>query len=143
MAALKVLEGAEIVRAEQRSRKGRTEFRLKARLGGEEYDLKISPDGEVIEAEMPPDRAPQVVKDAAARAAKGIRLSQVKLEMDKDEGQVYDVEGLVDGENYDIIVTLDGQLIEVDGPNGKVRFNPEPGDAGGQPETPQEGAGTF
>ena len=126
-AARKVLEGAEIASVEQRSRDGRTEFRMRARLGGHEYDLRIQPDGGILQAEMPPDRAPQVVRDAVAKAAPGITLHQVQLEMDAEEGRmVYDVEGRSDAGKFDILVTPDGHLIEVEGPEGKVRFDVPP-----------------
>ena len=129
LAASNILEGARVVRAEESFKRGRTEFRLKMSIGRQQYDLRILPDGVIIEAEMPPGRAPQIVKDAVAAAVDGINMNKVKLEFDKEEGQqVYDVEGKVAGEKYDIIVATDGQVIEVDGPNGKVRFPQKPED---------------
>jgi uncharacterized membrane protein YkoI len=130
-AAKGILGGGKIVRAELRQRHGRTEYRLKAALGGEQYDLKLLPTGEVLEAEMPPGREPEPVRTAAAAAVRGIKIEQVVLEFDKDVGgQVYDVEGRAGGANYDMIVTPEGHVVEIDGPGGKTRFPLKPA-AGG------------
>jgi uncharacterized membrane protein YkoI len=141
-AAAKTLEGAAITRAEQRHDKGRTYYKLKARLGGQEYDLRITAEGKVTEAEMPVDLAPQVVKDAAAKAVEGIILSQVKLEPGRG-GQLFDVEGRAGGKKYDLQILPDGQVIEIDGPGGKKRFDAKPRAGGEQPAAADEGAGVF
>ena len=71
--------------------------------------------------------APEAIRETAMRVAGGFRIREVKLEEDRDEGgQVYDVEGKADGKEYDLIIALDGRLIEVDGPDGKKRFDDAP-----------------
>jgi len=141
-AAARTLEGATITRAELRHDKGRTYYKLKTRLGGREYDLRITAAGKVTEAEMPVDLAPQVVKEAAAKAVEGIILSQVKLEPGRG-GQLYDVEGRAGGRKYDLQILPDGQVIEIDGPGGKRKFDAKPRAGGEQPAAGDGGAGVF
>ncbi len=141
-AAARILQGATITRAEQRHDKGRTYYKLKTRLGGQEYDLRITAEGKVIEAEMPVDLAPQVVKDAAAKAVEGIVLSQVKLEPGRG-GQLFDVEGRAGGKKYDLQILPDGQVIEIDGPGGKRKFPAKPRAGGEQPAAGDGGTGAF
>ena len=110
-----ILGNAEITSAEQRGRDGRSYFRLRARLDGQQYDLRIWSDGEVVEAEMPPDRAPDVVKDAVARTVEGIRLTRVRRQIDNDL-PVFDIEGRLGGEKYDMKIAPDGRVIEAEMP---------------------------
>ncbi|MHC4506134.1 MAG: hypothetical protein ACYTFI_22800 [Planctomycetota bacterium] len=141
-AAAKTLEGAQITRAEQRRDGDRTYYKLKTRLGGREYDLRITAEGKVTEAEMPVDLAPQVVKEAAAKAVEGIVLSQVKLEPGRG-GQLYDVEGRSGGRKYDLQILPDGQVIEIDGPGGKKKFPAKPRAGGERPAAGDGGGGVF
>jgi hypothetical protein len=70
------------------------------------------------------------VRDAAAKAVEGIVLNQVKLEPGGG-GRLYDVEGRAGGRKYDLQILPDGQVIEIDGPGRKVRFEPKAPGAGG------------
>jgi uncharacterized membrane protein YkoI len=126
-AARKVVAGIEVLRAEQKAKDGRSYFKLKGRLGGEDYDLRIWADGEVIKAEMPPHMAPQVIRDAAARAVEGIRLTEVEQKT-RDGETVYEVEGKVGKKKYDIKISAEGRVLEIDGPEGKKKMDAEGGE---------------
>ena len=56
---------------------------------------------------------PQKVKDAAIAAVKGIKLTEASIE--KEDGKtVYELEGTVDGKEYEIEVDEDGKVLEVE-----------------------------
>jgi len=129
-----LIPGSPIVGAELRRRDGQDVYRLRTRFDDENYDIRIAADARVLRAEIPAVNAPKVVNEAVKKAVPGIDYYWMTLEMDNDEGgYVYDVEGKVDKKKYDVLVTPDGHVIEVDGPGGKKRF--ERGDA------PEGGAG--
>ena len=65
------------------------------------------------EKEIPLSQVPQPVMEAAERAVDGITLTEA--EMEKEDGQtVYILEGKADGKEYEIEVTADGKVREVE-----------------------------
>jgi uncharacterized membrane protein YkoI len=56
---------------------------------------------------------PQKVKDAAVAAVKGIKLTEASVEQE-DGKTVYELEGTVDGKEYEIEVDEDGKVLEIE-----------------------------
>jgi len=65
------------------------------------------------EEEIPLSEVPQVVKDAAAAAVPGIVLEEASRETE-DERVIYELEGEANGTEYEIEVTEDGEVLEVE-----------------------------
>jgi uncharacterized membrane protein YkoI len=65
------------------------------------------------EEEIPLDQVPQNVKDAAVVAVPAIVLEEAERETENDV-LVYEVEGEVDGVEYAVEVSADGQVLEVE-----------------------------
>jgi len=65
------------------------------------------------EKEVPLSDVPQAAIAAAERAVEGITLTEA--EMEEEDGQtVYVVEGEADGKEYEIEVTAEGQVLDVE-----------------------------
>jgi uncharacterized membrane protein YkoI len=126
-AALKTIKGAEITQAEQQVKDDKTIFRLKAKLAEDEFDLRIAADGAVIEAGLPIDQLPPAVRNAAAQAIDGWRLSDATMVQENGK-TVYDVDGRVGKKKHTVRISAEGQVISVD--NGQKNRGPAPGQAG-------------
>jgi hypothetical protein len=57
--------------------------------------------------EIPLSSVPKKVLDAAKKAVPGIKLTEVEIE-------VYELEGILNGKEYEIEVTSDGKVLEVE-----------------------------
>ena len=65
------------------------------------------------EESVPMSEVPAPVLEAAQAAVEGIVLSEAEVEM--EDGQlVYEIEGKVNGKEYSIEVTADGEVLEVE-----------------------------
>ena len=71
--------------------------------------------GELFEHEesVPLSEVPTPVLDAAKAAVKGIVLSEAEVE-EEDGVLVYEIEGEVDGKEYEIEVTAEGKVLEIE-----------------------------
>jgi hypothetical protein len=126
-AATGLIPGSPIVSVELRSGGDQREYRFKTRFDGEDYDIRILGDAQVLRAEVPAVHAPGVVNDAVAKAVPGIDFYWMTLRMAGDDGQlVYDVEGKVKRRKYRVLVTPDGHVVGINGPDGKTRFERPP-----------------
>jgi hypothetical protein len=67
------------------------------------------------EREIPLSDVPAAARLAAELAVPGIRLTEAEVEME-DGRLVYELEGVVDGLEYEIEVTAEGEVLEVEGP---------------------------
>jgi uncharacterized membrane protein YkoI len=118
-AALRAVEGILLEEAERDLDDGEVVYELRGRVGEDEYEVDVSAAGEVIEVEMPLSRAPEAVRDAALGAVPGIRLGDEVERKTRDGRVVYELEGEVGGEEYEITVSAEGELVEVEGPEGE------------------------
>ena len=63
--------------------------------------------------EIPLSQVPAQAVTAAQGAVEGITLTEA--EMEKEKGQtIYDLEGMANGQKYEIEVTADGKVLEVE-----------------------------
>ncbi|MFG0330081.1 MAG: PepSY domain-containing protein [Phycisphaerales bacterium] len=81
--------------------------------GGSDHDLAHDDDDDEDEIEIPLDEVPDHVKDAAIAAVPGIVLEEAEMETE-DGVVVYDLEGEVDGVEYEVEVAEDGTVLEVE-----------------------------
>lgn len=65
------------------------------------------------EKEIALEDVPKKVREAAENAVKGIKLSEAEVETE-DGKTVYELEGTVDGKEYEIEVDEDGKVLEVE-----------------------------
>lgn len=59
------------------------------------------------------DEVPLLVLDAAREVLPGVELVKAMIEI-TDEGIVYEIAGILDSEEYEISVTEDGEVLEVE-----------------------------
>jgi len=65
------------------------------------------------ETEIPLDEVPDAVVRAAMEAVPGIEL--VSAEIEEENGEtLYELEGMLDGERYEIEITPEGEVIEIE-----------------------------
>ena len=65
------------------------------------------------EEEIPLSEVPEKALEAAKKAVPGIRLTEAEFEK-TSEGEVYEVEGTLDGVEYEITISADGKVLEVE-----------------------------
>ena len=65
------------------------------------------------EEDVPLCEVPQVVKDAAANAVKGLVLTEAEKETENGV-VIYELEGIADGVEYELEITADGTVLEVE-----------------------------
>ena len=66
-----------------------------------------------VEEEVSIDEVPELVLDAAREALPGVELVKAVIET-TDEGIVYEIQGVCDGEKYEIEVSEAGEVLEVE-----------------------------
>ncbi len=66
-----------------------------------------------MEVEIPLSEVPDVVMQAALAAVPGITLKEAEMDSE-DGGLTYDLEGVLDGVEYEIEVSPDGEVLEVE-----------------------------
>jgi len=66
------------------------------------------------EEDVPLDQVPEVVKDAARKAVKGIKLTEAEKVTRGSRILYYEVEGTAGGKNYEIKVTPAGKVLKVE-----------------------------
>jgi len=114
-----IIPGAQIRRLEKKWRNGREVFDAEARIGKDEFDLRLATDGTLIEGELPVAAAPAPVILAAQKAVDGLDLRVLKLQ--DDDGQpVYEVEGRIGSDRYEIDITAAGELLDMRMPTSRV-----------------------
>lgn len=59
------------------------------------------------------DEVPLLVLDAAREVLPGAELVKAMIEI-TDKGIIYEIEGILDGEEYEILVTEEGVVLEVE-----------------------------
>ena len=67
----------------------------------------------VQEKEVPLSEVPEAVLDAAQKAVEGIELEEAEVE-EEDGVLVYELEGTAQGAEYEIELTADGKVLEVE-----------------------------
>ena len=65
------------------------------------------------EQEIPLDQVPEPVRRAAAEAVPGIRLTEAAVERE-DGAEIYELEGMADGEEVELEVSADGRILEIE-----------------------------
>ena len=70
-------------------------------------------EGQEYEMDVPLELVPDVVLEAARGAVDGIVLTEASIELESD-GLFFELEGSVGGREYEIEVTPDGDVIEVE-----------------------------
>ena len=65
------------------------------------------------EEDVPLDKVPQVVKDAAAKAVPGIKLTEAEKEI-KGSNVIYELEGKVGDKEYELKITSTGKVLKVE-----------------------------
>jgi hypothetical protein len=78
------------------------------------HDVNVAGDGE---EEIPLDKVPAAVKDAAIAAVPGLKLVEAEKEIENGT-VVYNLEGTVNGVEYEIEVTADGKVTEIEKEDG-------------------------
>lgn len=66
-----------------------------------------------VAEEIPIDEVPLSVLDAAREVLPGVELVKAMIEI-TDKGIVYKIEGILDGEEYEILVTEESVVLEVE-----------------------------
>ena len=66
------------------------------------------------EERIPLDEVPENVIAAAENAVEGITLTEAEIEKVKKNIVIYELEGVADGVKYEIEVTSEGKVIEVE-----------------------------
>lgn len=66
-----------------------------------------------VAEEIPIDEVPLSVLDAAREVLPGVELVKAMIEI-TDKGIVYEIEGILDGEEYEILVTEESVVLEVE-----------------------------
>src|SRR5688572_3342456 len=82
-------------------------------------------------ADVPLDDVPQPVLDAAAKAIKGISLTEAKLRS-KKSGVVFKLAGVAAGKAYDLKVDAAGRVLEIEHEGNAA--NVEHGDRANRPD---------
>jgi hypothetical protein len=78
------------------------------------------------EREIPLADVPAAARAAAEQAVPGIRLTEAEVE-EEDDRRVFVLEGVLDGKEYEIEVTADGTVLEVE-PSGDADHDDEDAD---------------
>ena len=65
------------------------------------------------EKEIPLSQVPAAAMEAAENAVENITITEAEVE-EEDGQMVYDLEGIADGIEYEIEVTTDGKVLEVE-----------------------------
>ena len=84
-------------------------------------------DADEGEVEVPLDQVPEAVKAAALAAMPGIVFSEAEREMENGV-LVYELKGTVDGKEYEIEVSADGKVIEIEEEDGDDDGDDDDGD---------------
>ncbi|UCC94361.1 MAG: PepSY-like domain-containing protein [Candidatus Omnitrophota bacterium] len=118
-AAKEEIPGIKLIEAEMvTTDDGRTFYEIEGKLGREVYELKIKPEGKVLfaghEKEIRLYKVPERVIAAAKRRVKGIRVIEAE-KITKMNGEIlYEIEGRVKGQTYELLITPKGKIIETD-----------------------------
>ena len=129
-AANKAVTGGEVTAVEKEDEDGEIIYDVEKVVDGVEYEIEVTAGGVVNEVEKEGDEedddadddedeevalsdVPASVIEAANKAVPGGKIEEV--EMEEEDGKVsYEVEKVVDGVEYDIKVTADGVVKEVE-----------------------------
>ncbi len=126
-AAVAAVKGIKLTKAEAEQEGEHTVYELKGKADGTNYTVEVTEDGKNIKVEQEGDTdgeeatlatVPKAAKDAAVAAVKGIKLTEVEVEKEKDQ-TVYDFKGNTPsslfhwGKEYSVRVTADGKVIKV------------------------------
>ena len=134
-AALAAVPGMQVDAAEAEVEDGVLIYALAGTDGGEPVEVDVTDAGEVLKIErgdevgeehgddeggedgddeqIPLDQVPALVLNAALAAVPGFALEKAELEVE-DGIRVYCLQGLVGGEEVEVDVTADGQVLEVE-----------------------------
>jgi len=123
-AAKKAVPGIKITGAETEQNDDKSIYELKGNAAGKGYELKISSHGKILKAEEDDEEdydardielseIPAEVKTAVAKKIPGIKLTEAEMKT-KPYGTIYELEGSVNGYDYEIKVTKDGKVLEAE-----------------------------
>ena len=118
-AAKKAVPGIRLLKAEINRSGPQLKYELTGSLSGAQYEIEVTEDGELLEvkqkggAEIQPSELPEVVQEAVRDALPGAELVAAQI-VRRKQGHVYEIEALLDGRGYDIVVQPDGKLLEVE-----------------------------
>ena len=124
-AAKKEVPGIKITGAEKEENDDETIYELKGNAAGKEYEIKISSQGKVLKAGKDDDEededgkdielsgVPAKVKAAVGKKVPGIKLTEAEIK-GKGPAVVYELEGRLNGYDYEIKVTKDGKVLKVE-----------------------------
>ncbi|MEE9466046.1 MAG: PepSY domain-containing protein [Candidatus Neomarinimicrobiota bacterium] len=65
------------------------------------------------EEEIPLSEVPKEIIAAAQEAVPGIELTEAEVEKTR-KGLVYELDGTVDGKEYEIVISADGEVLEIE-----------------------------
>ena len=134
-AAVAAVDGIELEEAEAEAV---LIYELKGTAGGTEYEIELTCEGDILEIDVegddgddgcdddqdgngenelaiPVSAVPERVRAAAEAAVEGIEFSEAEVE----SVLVYEVEGVANGKEYEIEITAEGQVIEVEEEEGE------------------------
>lgn len=95
------------------SNHGSTVMKLLASLAGLLLVAAFAPAFADDEVDIPMQEVPDLVLAAALDAMPGIKLSEAEYEMESGQ-KVYELEGKLDGVEYEIEVSSSGEVLEIE-----------------------------
>lgn len=118
----------------------------------QEVEIEITEGGEVLENENEDDESeeevaisdvPDAVLAAALNAVRGLEISEVEKEASAD-GDMYEIEGLLDGKEIELLITADGAVLEMEmDSDGDELGDKDEADTGSDPEDPDSDDDSF
>jgi len=119
-------QGGTIEEIEMGTEKGQTVYEADVIIDGQEVEIQVAPDGKLLgketddegddeddEKEIPLSEVPAEALKAAQGAVDGITITEAEVE--EEDGQtVYVLEGKANGKEYEIEVTPEGKVLEVE-----------------------------
>lgn len=133
-AAAGAVEGFEIEKASRRldEEEHPDFFEIEGQAGGDDYDVTVSAAGEILEVQMPTARIPEAVRAAAEKAVPGIALDKEAERKTRDGAPIFELDGRVGRDPYELLISPEGEVKRVRGPKGRQAPPPAP-DAPGEP----------
>ena len=114
-AARKAMEGIEPTELKLEDDDGQFVYEFEWRIGRDKYEIDITEDGRVLDGKMPTARLPDIVRAAALKVSPRMRLDRTARWKIKDDQRVYKIEGRSQGNDIEIRLTANGDVLEVEG----------------------------
>jgi len=112
---LKEAAGHKVLKVEAKTKGGQSVYEAEWLVGDVEFEVKVAPDGRVLarERSVTLDRVPTAVRKAIRKEAGDYEVKEVE-EITAGNVVTYEAEWVVDGDEVEITVAADGNLLATD-----------------------------